>query len=83
VEICNRIGVRLLSRLQESIARLKPRIGHENTISDVAPLGNGVYELEKGSGGRKPRGGDLVKLQLGGIQTASTFPKFIENVDVS
>jgi hypothetical protein len=52
-------------------------------ISDVTPLGDGVYELEKGSGDRKLRGGDLVKLQLGGIQTAFTFPKFMENVDVS
>ena len=51
-------------------------------ISDITSLGDGVYELEKGFSNRKLRNGDLVKLQLGGVETAPDARKLMENDDL-
>ena len=45
-------------------------------ISDITPLRDGVYEMEKGVGDRKLSEGDLVKLFFGGIAAASTPQSF-------
>jgi hypothetical protein len=45
-------------------------------------FGEGVYELEKGTGDRKPDGKDIVKILFSGIETDLTFKKFEEDVDI-
>jgi hypothetical protein len=39
-------------------------------LSNIVPLGNGVYELEKGCGDRQLCEGDYVKLLFGSISAA-------------
>lgn len=51
-------------------------------LSDITPLGHGVYELEEGVGDLKIGNGDLVELRLGGIETDSTPSTIIENADL-
>ncbi|KAL5324767.1 hypothetical protein ACEPPN_005884 [Leptodophora sp. 'Broadleaf-Isolate-01'] len=51
-------------------------------IYDIIPLGDGVYEMEKGVGDRKLGEGDLAKLLFGGIAAASTPQSFPENDEV-
>lgn len=51
-------------------------------LSDLTPLGRGVFELEKGDGGQKIVCEDIAKLEFGGIQTAFTPKELTGNVDV-
>jgi hypothetical protein len=51
-------------------------------IYDIIPLGDGVYELEKGFSDRKLDDGDLANFLFGGIEAAFAPPKPIENADV-
>jgi hypothetical protein len=48
-------------------------------ISDITPLGDSVYELEKGVKNQKLGEGDLAKLLYGGIAAASTPQSFPKN----
>jgi hypothetical protein len=51
-------------------------------ISDVIPLSDGVYEIEKGVGNGKLGDGDLAKLLFGGIAAVFTPQNFLENDNV-
>jgi hypothetical protein len=51
-------------------------------VSDITLLGDGVYELEKGSSDRKLGNGDVVKLRLGGVVTGSTSQKLTGDANV-
>jgi hypothetical protein len=55
---------------------------HNMKISDIIPLRDGVYEMEKGVGDRKLGEGDVAKLLFGGIAAASTPQSFPENDEV-
>jgi hypothetical protein len=50
--------------------------------SDIIPLGNNAYELEKGDSGRKPGKDDAFKLKFGGVETAFNSRMASENADV-
>ena len=51
-------------------------------VSDITLLGDGVYELEKGSSDWKLGNGDVVKLRLGGVVTGSTSQKLTGDANV-
>jgi hypothetical protein len=55
---------------------------HNMKRSDIIPLRDGVYEMEKGVGDRKLGEGDLAKLLFCGIAAASTPQSFPENDEV-
>lgn len=46
--------------------------------SDITPLDQGVYELEKGVSNQKLRNGRLAQLLLGGIQQAPSSQELVE-----
>ena len=51
-------------------------------ISDIIPLRDSVYEIEKGDGNRKLEDGDFAELLFGGIEAAPTPKTFLEDDDV-
>ncbi|KAG9229476.1 hypothetical protein BJ875DRAFT_488888 [Amylocarpus encephaloides] len=51
-------------------------------VSGITSLGNSVYELKKGVSDQKLRIGDVVELQLGGIETASITRKLTTNTQI-
>ncbi|KAH6667756.1 hypothetical protein B0J14DRAFT_567126 [Halenospora varia] len=51
-------------------------------VSDITPLGEGVYELEKGFSDRKLGNGDVVKLRLGGVLTGYTSQELTGDVNM-
>jgi hypothetical protein len=55
---------------------------HNMKISDIVPLSDGVYEMEKGVSDEKLCDGDLAKLLFGGIAAGFTPQNFLENDDV-
>jgi hypothetical protein len=52
------------------------------TISDMALLGHGAYELKKGFSNRKLVNGGRVKLQLGGVVTGPPSQQLTEDTDM-
>ncbi|KAH8792194.1 hypothetical protein F5882DRAFT_437771 [Hyaloscypha sp. PMI_1271] len=74
-----------LGRPTEVPLKLPIRSGYcapPNICSFRVPLGDGVYELEKGFSDRKLRNGDMVKLRLGGFVTGSTPQTLAGNVNM-
>ncbi len=51
-------------------------------LSDFTPIGDGVFELQKGHDDQTPEGDDNFQIRFGGIQTALTSKDFAENSDV-
>jgi hypothetical protein len=51
-------------------------------ISDITPLGGGMHELKKGFVDQKLRKGNLVEVQLGGIETAPPSLKLPADVKI-
>ncbi|KAI9726558.1 MAG: hypothetical protein M1834_009000 [Cirrosporium novae-zelandiae] len=51
-------------------------------LSNIIPLGECVYELEKGNGGRRPEKDDTVELKIGAVETAFISQAFGEDADV-
>jgi len=75
----------LQDRLAEVPLKLPLRFGDyapPTVCSLRVPLGDGVYELEKGFSDRRLRNGDVVKLRLGGILTGSTSQKLVGDANV-
>jgi hypothetical protein len=51
-------------------------------ISDITPLGEDMYELERDTGNRKPGKEDIVEIKFSGIETDLTPKKLEKDVDI-
>jgi hypothetical protein len=51
-------------------------------LSDLKPIGESVFGLEKGDSDQKQDNEGIAQLRFGGVQTAFTPKEFTEDTDV-
>ena len=51
-------------------------------LSDLIPIQEGIYELEKGRGERSFREGDTIVIRFGSIETDLTPKKIVEDAEI-